>query len=144
MNTLLFGFTRRHYYSLYSYSLNIMLRVHFSPGRDRACRHCWISCFLPPWENGRCQTNQPLDVTWTIQSNKKIRQCPKNISRNLGVGELGVKCVSVVFQCPSLNNKTFIEKYKSTICNNLQQWFKITTICLRLLTFFNGRRISNA
>ena len=25
--------------------LNIMLRVSFSPGRDRPCRHCWIASF---------------------------------------------------------------------------------------------------
>ena len=35
------------------FSLNIMLRVSFSPGRDRACRHYWISSFWPPRENGR-------------------------------------------------------------------------------------------
>ena len=27
------------------FSLNVVLRVSFSPGRDRACRHCWISSF---------------------------------------------------------------------------------------------------
>ena len=30
------------------FPLNIMLRVSFSPGRDRACRHCWISSFWTP------------------------------------------------------------------------------------------------
>ena len=34
------------------YSLNIMLRVSFSLGRERACRHCWISSFRTPRENG--------------------------------------------------------------------------------------------
>ena len=34
------------------FSLNIMLRVSFSPGHDRPCRHCWISSFWTPWENG--------------------------------------------------------------------------------------------
>ena len=29
-------------------SLNIMLRVSFSPGRDRAWRQCWISSFWTP------------------------------------------------------------------------------------------------
>ena len=28
--------------------LNIMLRFSFSSGRDRACRHCWISYFRTP------------------------------------------------------------------------------------------------
>ena len=27
---------------------NLMLSVFFSPGRNRACRHCWISSFLTP------------------------------------------------------------------------------------------------
>ena len=30
------------------FPLNIMLRVSFSPGRDRACRHCCISSFWTP------------------------------------------------------------------------------------------------
>ena len=30
------------------YALNIMLRVSFSPDRDRACRYCWICSFRPP------------------------------------------------------------------------------------------------
>ena len=38
---------------VYTYSLNTMLRVSFSPGSDRACRHCWIASFWTPWENGR-------------------------------------------------------------------------------------------
>ena len=29
------------------FSLNIMLRVFFSPGRNRACRHCWILFWTP-------------------------------------------------------------------------------------------------
>ena len=33
-------------------SLNIMLRVSFSPGRDGAFRHCWISSFWALWEKG--------------------------------------------------------------------------------------------
>ena len=33
----------------YTYiSLNIMMKVSFSPGRDRACRHCWISFLFDP------------------------------------------------------------------------------------------------
>ena len=31
------------------FSLNIMLSVSVSPGRDRACRHCWILSFWAPW-----------------------------------------------------------------------------------------------
>ena len=33
---------------LIPFSLNILLRVSFSPGRDRPCRHCWISCVWTP------------------------------------------------------------------------------------------------
>ena len=29
-----------------------MLKVSFSPGRDRIRRHCWISSLWTPWENG--------------------------------------------------------------------------------------------
>ena len=44
--------------------LNIMLRVSFSPNRDRACCHCWISPFGAPWENGRYTFKKdPLDNT---------------------------------------------------------------------------------
>ena len=35
-------------FSIYCSSSNIMLRVSFSLGRDRACRHCWISSFWTP------------------------------------------------------------------------------------------------
>ena len=34
------------------YSFNKKVRVSFSPGLDRACRHCWISSFRIPLENG--------------------------------------------------------------------------------------------
>ena len=34
--------------NLLCFSINIMLRVSFSPGRSRACRHCWISPFWTP------------------------------------------------------------------------------------------------
>ena len=36
-----------HWISIFQFlhSLNIMSRVSFSPGRDCACRHCWISFF---------------------------------------------------------------------------------------------------
>jgi hypothetical protein len=33
---------------LFDFSLNLMLWVSFSPGRDRACRYCWISSFWTP------------------------------------------------------------------------------------------------
>ena len=39
-----------------------MLRISFSPGRDRAGRHCWIYFFWIPWENGYDSLNvHPLD-----------------------------------------------------------------------------------
>ena len=34
--------------TIFCYPLNIMLRVSFSPDRDRVCRHCWISPFWTP------------------------------------------------------------------------------------------------
>ena len=37
---------------IFLYSLKIMSRVSFSSGRDCACRHCWISSFWTPRENG--------------------------------------------------------------------------------------------
>ena len=36
------------WYAFRLYSLKIMLRVSFCPGRDHACRHCWISSFRTP------------------------------------------------------------------------------------------------
>ena len=35
-----------------TFSLNLMLWVSFSPGRDRACRHYWISSLWTPSGNG--------------------------------------------------------------------------------------------
>ena len=34
--------------NLFVFSSNIMLRFSFSPGHDRAFRHCWISSFWTP------------------------------------------------------------------------------------------------
>ena len=43
------------------YSLNIMLRVSFFHGRDRACRHCWISSFwTPPGKTAVVSKNRPF------------------------------------------------------------------------------------
>ena len=37
-----------HIYIFSWFSLNIMMRVSFSPSRDRACRHCWTPSFWTP------------------------------------------------------------------------------------------------
>ena len=52
-----------------------VLRVSFSPCRDHVCRHCWISSFWIPWENGyccltRCSEKNTLDNTEQRFKNK--------------------------------------------------------------------------
>ena len=96
------------------FSLNIMFRVSFSPGRERACRHCWIFLFFSFWtlwvnKSFREYLNTKLNIlVWTI---------PENLSSNLESGDLGVNFFVVVFNCifqprttyNNYNKKHFLE-----------------------------------
>ena len=33
---------------VYYFNLNIMMMISFTPGRNYACRHCWIPFLLDP------------------------------------------------------------------------------------------------
>ena len=96
-----------------SYSLNIILRVSFSPDRDRACFHCWISSFITPWENG-CNSftifyhgkKSTLDNTYS-----KKEQYLKNIWNNLDLGDLRVKFVNFDGRHPFCMFFDFHEKH---------------------------------
>ena len=44
--------------SFFVFAIKLMFWVSFSPGRERACRHCWISSYGPPWENGCCSVRE--------------------------------------------------------------------------------------
>ena len=83
------------------FSLNVKLRVSFSPGRDRVCRHWWNYCFWTPWENGRCFSKKgPLDNTSKICFEKNYLDITWKYFENLDLGDDRVKFVVVVFKWP--------------------------------------------
>ena len=87
------------------FSLNIMLRVSFSPGRDFACRHCWISLAvfkIKPFRQylQNILEKNPSDNTWnafkklSFRFNVKLKSsgflhcCPMSWSHSLVAQEL--------------------------------------------------------
>ena len=64
IDIFVWGLVKKHGVVIsFFFSLNIMMRVSFSPGRDRACRRCWISSFWIPRENGYSSFRKdPLDI----------------------------------------------------------------------------------
>ena len=70
-----------------------MLRASFSPGRNRACRHCWISTFWTPSGKRLLQT-----MPETIFKKNALQTTPDNnfeTSRFLGFGSK-VRCGGVL------------------------------------------------
>ena len=64
------------------FPLNIMLRVSFFPGRGRACRHCWISSFLPPGKTATVFTKETLQtVPGKHFKTKNYDRISENISK---------------------------------------------------------------
>ena len=117
-----------------------MLRVSFLPGRDRACRHCWICSLLTPLKNGHCVQNNTLDNTWTnIKITKKRHPIPEHISKNPIL-----ICWSKV-RCGGVSMVSFLPHYEKIYNITQSHNFKTSskwppTLFLRLLAFFNGRQ----
>ena len=132
-------------------SSNIVVRVPFSPGRDRACRHCWISSFAPPWENGtyfliffhQSFNNKPLDNTW---NNFQKISLTSNTWKTFRKSDF-LRCCSK-FRCGGVLMVYFLTtqqliKQKQKQTHNFQKLYRRTNYDLHFsdtLNIFNGRQ----
>ena len=123
-------------------SLNIMLRVSFPLGRDRACRHCWISFLLDPLGKRlsciliNSFSRKPFRQYLKQASKNKIDiQYLKHISKHLGLGDLGISslwwCLNGFFLITAKRYRKVTTKHNFQKSSNMasKPYSEIINIC---------------